>query len=165
MSASHIIYEHINVEVFTHVDGRVFNISDLKKWLKAISHKVEPSGIPMWNVRGMLRSHEWDANKEERMQALAARIEKDSAIEPLICATPDDQAAGMTVDLVDGWHRLALLTVLYQRDREKIVKFPAYWVKWSEIEKFQVPKEVIVAGRQKVPAAGERPEYVKRIKI
>lgn len=161
----HIIYEHINVEVFTHFDGRVFNISDLKKWLKATDHKIEPSGIPMWNVRGMLGKHEWDANKLDRIQAIAAHIEKENKILPLICATPNNQAAGMTVDIIDGWHRLALLKVLFQRDKAKIVKFPAYWVRWQDIEQFQVPNEVIIGGRQKVPEAGERAEYVKRIKI
>lgn len=164
MGKNKIYLEIRNCEVFTHTDGRIFNITDLKKWLISTDHTVESSGMPIENVEEMLASHEWEINKRERMRACLAHMDKEKKIMPLICATPDHQGEGMWIDVIDGWHRLAILHLLFKREKQQIVKFPAYWVKWSFLAQFEVPKDATHGGL-KMPPAGERKEEVKIVKL
>lgn len=141
-------------EVFEHVDGRIFNITKLRRHLAETEVEVKLSAMPLENVRMMLDHHEWDDNKEERVASLLERISDEMEVPPLLCATPEKPVEGMTIDLVDGWHTLVIMFRAAQKFNLDLVKFPAHWVKWSDVARFEIPKELV--RNMRMPPAGRR---------
>lgn len=163
MTKQNLVLEMRSIEVFQHYDGRIFNITDLRKWLEASGHEAKASAVPFWNVEGMIEAHEWDSNRTERVQSLIKRIEKERAIPVLICATPEEQKDGMTVDFIDGWHTLYFLYRMARIRKSKLVTFPAYWIRHIDLKPFEIPKERTRNWQD--PPAGVRPENKRIIKI
>lgn len=129
-------------EVFTGDQTGSTNITSLITWLEETKRPIVSAGFSVPNTLTLLETHEWDSDREARVDSLFSHIAKLRKIPPLIIASiavPFPPTPDGTGFLIDGWHRLALLWKARQMmglDTPNII-FPCWWVSAAELQPFK----------------------------